>query len=237
MASKSPVSEGSFPAFSISDTLGALNDFEKKHAPEKAYYAGDLELLKGGGRVSVVGSRKPTDLGKRRAKDVSKLLVQNGITVVSGLADGVDAIAHATAIELGGKTIGVLGTPLNTPYPKSSIPLFNEMVKKHLVISQFPEGYPSLPKNFPIRNRTMALISHATIIVEAFEKSGTIHQGWEALRLGRPLFLLESLTKDDRLTWPAELLKYGAQVLTKENFDELVISIPSPLPGKLELFF
>ena len=83
----------------------------------------------------------------------------------------------------------------------------------------------------------MALISHATIIVEAFEKSGTIHQGWEALRLGRPLFLLESLTKDDRLTWPTELIKYGAQVLTKENFDELVLSIPSPVEDQLELFF
>lgn len=237
MSSKNLVSTESFNAFSISDTLGALNEFEKKHAPEKAFYLGDLKLLQGGGRVSVVGSRKPTPLGIRRAKDVAKLLVENGVTIVSGLADGVDTIAHTTAIESGGKTIGVLGTPLSQPYPKSNLRLFNEMAGNHLVISQFPEGYPFQPKNFPIRNRTMALISHATIIVEAFEKSGTIHQGWEALRLGRPLFLLESLTKDEKLTWPRELLKYGAQVLTKDNFDELVLSIPSPVEDQLELFF
>lgn len=228
-----------YPAFSLSETLGSLNQFEKKHAPALAFYAGDLDLLRIGGRVSVVGSRKPTEFGARRTKIVAKKLIENGITIVSGLAEGVDTIAHQTAIEFNGRTIAVTGTPLTNPYPKSNVSLFEEIASHHLVISQFSDGSPFQPKNFPIRNRTMALISHATIIIEAFEKSGTIHQGWEALRLGRPLFLMESLVKDQNLSWPSELVRYGARVLTKENFDDLVYSIPSGSVNKefnIELF-
>lgn len=222
------LSEGrEFPFFYFSDVLGTLNEYEKKHAPGRAFYAGNLDLLKSGGRVSVVGTRKPTSLGAKRAHELTRMLIENGITIVSGLAEGVDAIAHETAIKSGGRTIAVTGTPLSKPYPKSNIHLFEEMIKNQLVISQFPEGSPFQPKNFPIRNRTMALISHATIIVEAFEKSGTIHQGWEALRLGRPLFLMESLTLDKTISWPQELIGYGARILRKDNFDDLIYSIPA----------
>jgi DNA processing protein len=218
-----------FSDFSISDALGGLNEYEKKYAPAKAYYMGDLDLLKQGGRVSVVGSRKPSLDGMRRASSVAKLLVENGITVVSGLAEGIDKVAHETSITSGGRTIAVTGTPLDNPYPKSNIQLFDKISSEHLVISQFPVGSPVQPKNFPIRNRTMALISHATIIVEAAEKSGTLHQGWEALRLGRPLFLMESITNDPNLTWPKEMLQYGAQILTRHNFEDLLYSIPVEL--------
>jgi DNA processing protein len=77
-----------------------------------------------------------------------------------------------------------------------------------------------------MRNRTMALLSDATVIVEAGEKSGTLHQGWEALRLGRLLFLMESVTKDPSLSWPAEMIHYGAQVLTRENVELALEEIP-----------
>ena len=222
-----PQTSNNFPKFSIAEALGVLNSFEKKNAPETAYYFGDLDLLKCGGRVSVVGSRKPTPEGVRRAQVVTKKLVEQGVVVVSGLAEGIDTIAHTTAIQCQGKTIAVLGTPLNNPYPKSNHGLFEKLVNEHLVISQFPINSPFQPKNFPIRNRTMALISHATIIIEATEKSGTVHQGWEALRLGRPLYLLENIVQDTKLTWPHEMIKYGAQVLNKDNFDQLFYTLPS----------
>ena len=99
-------------------------------------------------------------------------------------------------------------------------------MREQLVVSQFPPGYPSQKKNFPMRNRTMALITDATVIVEAGEKSGTLHQGWEALRLGRLLFLLESVAKDDRLSWPAEMIRYGAQVLSRENLELVLDEMP-----------
>lgn len=216
-----------FPFFSIPGTLGPLNEFEKKHAPPKTYYSGNLDLLRKGGRVSVVGSRKPTPNGIRRAAIVSERLVKNGITIVSGLAEGIDTIAHQAALKYNGKTIAVLGTPLNKPYPKSNQDLFERLAKEQLVISQFPSDRPFQSKNFPIRNRTMALISHATIVIEASEKSGTVHQGWEALRLGRPLYLLENLVKEQHLSWAEEMMKYGAQLLTRENFDDLFYTIPS----------
>lgn len=216
-----------FPLFSIPDTIGVLNEFEKKHAPSKAYYAGNLDLLRKGGRVSVVGSRKPTPNGIKRAIIVSRRLVENGLTVVSGLAEGIDTVAHQTALNYNGGTIAVLGTPLNKPYPKSNQDLFERLANEQLVISQFPSYTPFQPKNFPIRNRTMALISHATIVIEASEKSGTVHQGWEALRLGRPLYLLENLVKERNLSWAEEMMKYGAQLLSQDNFEDLFYTIPS----------
>lgn len=173
----------------------------------------------------IVGSRKVSELGIRRARKIAKLLVQNDITVVSGLAEGVDSIAHKTAIEFQGHTIGVIGTPLDKYFPAENKDLQDFIAENHLLISQFPENYPVTPKSFPIRNRTMALISDATIIIEASEKSGTKHQGWEALRLGRQLFIMENVL-NDKISWAEEMLSYGAQVLTNDNFEFLIGSIP-----------
>ena len=100
--------------------------------------------------------------------------------VVSGLACGIDTAAHTAAIESGGKTIAVLGTPLDDTYPQENQALQSLIMAQHLAVSQFAPGAGTQPKNFPVRNRTMALLTDATVIVEAGEKSGTVHQGWEA---------------------------------------------------------
>lgn len=207
--------------------LWALNDIEEKHIPDHLYTIGDTSLLTRQRRVSVVGTRKPSDVGIRRTKVLVKELIQHNIIVVSGLADGIDTIAHQTAIECGGKTIAVLGTPLDNVYPAKNRHLFEQIAENHLAISQFPPGYPSQPKNFPMRNRTMALISDATVIIEAGEKSGTRHQGWEALRLGRELFLLESVIKEGNVSWANEMIKYGATILTREEMPHLLEELPS----------
>lgn len=212
--------------FRPDDVLGNLSSFEQKHAPKLIYYHGNLGLLQGGARVSVVGSRKPTEQGILRAQKVTKELVAHKITVVSGLAEGIDTVAHKTAIACGGDTIAVLGTALDNPYPASNKKLFEEIAKEHLVVSQFPFKSPFQPKNFPIRNRTMALMSQATIIIEATEKSGTRHQGWEALRLGRLLYILENVVNDESLTWPKEMIQYGAQVLSQDNLELVLEEIP-----------
>ncbi|MCB2197643.1 MAG: DNA-protecting protein DprA [Bacteroidetes bacterium] len=214
-------------SFKYSEYLKNLNDFERKNAPKQLFTEGDTSLLTEGVRVSVVGSRKPSKFGIQRAKIVVKELVSKNITVVSGLADGIDTIAHQTAIELHGKTIAVVGTDLSKVYPSKNKELFEEIKKSHLAISQFPEGYPMQKKNFPMRNRTMALISDATIIVEASEKSGTKHQGWEALRLGRHLFILQNIIDDKSITWAKEMIKYGAQALTRKDMPELLDEIPN----------
>ncbi len=142
--------------------------------------------------------------------------------MVSGLAQGVDTIAHRVA--LAGKTIAVLGTPLDIATPTGNLGLLNEIKKNHLAISQFPIGTKVYPSNFPARNKTMALISDATIIIEASEKSGTQHQAWEAIRLGRQVFILENILQANVL-WASKALEYGAVVLNKENFGNILDSI------------
>ena len=211
-----------------------FNSHDRKYAPDEIFYAGDLNLLLNGARVSVVGSRKPSENGIKRTRALVKSLVKQGITVVSGMAEGVDTIAHNTALKSGGKTIAVLGSPLDNPYPKSNTLLFNELVKNHLVISQFQNGNQIKKGNFPIRNRTMALISDATIIVEASETSGTRHQGWEAIRLGRTLYLLENVANNKSLSWPAQMIEHGAKILQNINLEERLNSIPRNIIGMHE---
>lgn len=209
------------------ELLGGLNEIERKNAPEKLYFRGDPSLFRQTPRVAIVGSRNATPEGLRRAGKLGRALVARGTVIVSGLAEGIDTAAHRAAIETGGRTIAVLGTPLEKPYPASNRVLFDEIAHHHLVVSQFAENAAVRPANFPIRNRTMALIAHATVIVEAAEKSGTLHQAWEALRLGRPLFVMESITRNQQLTWPAQVMKYGAQILSDATFEDFVEQLPA----------
>jgi DNA processing protein len=213
-------------AQSIEDLLGPLNEVERKNAPKELFYAGDLSILEAGPRVSIVGSRKASTRGLNNARGLAAWLVRRGAVVVSGLAEGIDAAAHQGAIDAGGKTIGVIGTPLEKSYPAKNRALQALLMKEHLVLSQFAAGYPVHPRNFPIRNRTMALISHATVIVEATDKSGSLHQGWEALRLGRPLFILDRLMNDPSLTWPATLAHYGALALVPDQLEAISEYLP-----------
>lgn len=212
--------------FSVADVLGPLNDFERKYAPPQLYWSGDIDLLRQGPKVSIVGSREASDEGLKRARRLARSVIEASGIVVSGLAAGIDAAAHRGAMEAGGKTIAVLGTPLDVAYPKQNAELQALIARDHLVISQFAPGTKTSRASFPIRNRTMALLTDTTVIVEAGETSGTLHQGWEAIRLGRPLFIMESVANDGRLSWPREMIKYGAQVLTRENLDIVIENLP-----------
>jgi DNA processing protein len=190
------------------------------------FVAGDAGLFQTHTRVSVVGSRKATTEGLKRAEKIARLLVGRGVIVVSGLAEGIDSAAHRAALTAGGRTIGVIGTPLDKSYPKANADLQQTMMEHHAVLSQFPQGYPVQPKNFVMRNATMALIVSASVIVEAGETSGALSQGWETLRLGRMLFLMESVVNDPRLKWPREMLGYGAEVLSDRNVETFLDALP-----------
>lgn len=208
------------------ELLGPLNDVEQKHAPAKLYTAGDASVLREGGRVAIVGSRKASPEGVARARKLAKLLVGQGVVVVSGLAEGIDTAAHTATLEAGGRTVAVIGTPLDQSYPRQNAALQRRISEEQLLVSQFPTGYPTRPNNFPLRNRTMALISDATVIIEATDRSGSLHQGWEALRLGRGLFIAKSIVDNSSLTWPEEMLNYGARVLSDETLEELFDFVP-----------
>lgn len=210
--------------------IGPLNDVEKRYSPSKIFYKGNPELFERP-RISIVGTRRPTKQGIENTIKIVEFLVHHEIVIVSGLARGIDSVAHETAIKNGGATIAVIGTSLNKFYPPENEELQRKIAKDHLLISQFREGYPTQARNFPIRNRTMALLSNGTIIVEAGEKSGTIHQGWEALRLGRPLFILDTLLLDKKIGWPEKMIEYGAQPLSMKNLDKLLEVLPLVIGG------
>jgi DNA processing protein len=205
--------------------LGPLDEVERKHAPGKLWFAGDESLLTHGARVSIVGSRKASELGLNRAARLARLLVERGVTVVSGLAEGIDGAAHTEALRSKGRTVAVLGTPLDKTFPAMHRDLQAEIIRNHLAVSQFATGCSTTRASFPMRNRTMALVSDATVIIEAGAKSGTIHQGWEALRLGRALYILESLTQRG-FDWVDKLRSHGAQVLSDNNREEFMDSLP-----------
>lgn len=216
------------------ELLGPLNDVERKNAPEWLYLAGDRELLRTGPRVSIVGTRGATKDGLRRAERLARELVTQEVVVASGLARGIDTAAHRATIQAGGRTIAVLGTPLDKTYPAENAELQHLIINEHLAISQFPTGHPTSRSNFPRRNRTMALLTDATVIVEAAEGSGSISQGWEALRLGRRLFIMRNVVDDPDLSWPAEMIKYGADVLTETQ--DLLEALPVAMGGSLANF-
>ena len=210
---------------SLVDLLGrALNEVESKNAPTKMYATGPMDIPIPGPRVAIIGTRNPTKDGIDYARDLAQMLARQGVVVVSGLALGIDAAAHRAAMYAEGKTIAVIGTPSEVSYPRQNTTLQWRIEQDHLVVSQFPPGSPVTRRNFPMRNRTMALMADASIIVEAGEKSGTMHQGWEAIRLGRPLFIPRSVVRDSNLEWPGQLINYGAIEL--EDMEDVLYFIP-----------
>lgn len=188
---------------------------DAKEPVELLYYSGNLDYLSTKS-VAIVGTRNPTPDGLKRAAKMVKFLVKDNFTIASGLAMGIDTQAHTTAINAGGRTIAVIGTPLNTAYPKTNEELQKLIAKDHLLISQVPflrysnQGINGNRLFFPERNKTMSAISEATVIIEAGETSGTLVQAKAALQQGRQLFILESCFQNKQITWPEKFEKQGA---------------------------
>jgi DNA processing protein len=202
----------------------SLNDVERKFAPSKLYAAGSMQIPLPRPRVAMVGSREATPKSVADAEAIAKTLTRESVVIVSGLAKGIDSAAHKAAIDSGGQTIAVLGTPLDRVYPQENAQLQAEIIKHHLAISQYEIGSVVARSNFVRRNRTMALIADASVIVQAGESSGSLSQGYEALRLGRPLFIWKTLFESS-LKWPKEMVRYGAMTLSDPK--ELLENLPS----------
>jgi DNA processing protein len=187
------------------------------------FCAGDLTLASSR-CVAIVGTREPGRMGAARARRLARELARAGVVAVSGLARGIDTEALTSAMRAGGHVIAVIGTPLDKAYPIENKRLQEQIYREHLLVSQFPRGQRVFQSNFPVRNRLMAAMTDATVIVEASDSSGTLHQATECVRLGRWLFLAESIVKSPRLTWPAKFLdKRRVCVLT--STEELLAAL------------
>jgi len=185
---------------------------KKVNAPRRPrgfalWCAGDLSLVKKP-CVAVVGARQVSTSGAARARRLARELSQSGVVVVSGLALGVDTEALTAALEARGRTIAVIGTPIDKAYPAENKRLQELIYREHLLISQFPPGKKTYPSNFPERNKLMAAISDATVIVEASDTSGSLHQAAECLKLNRWLFIAKSVLEDRTLQWPSKFTHY-----------------------------
>ena len=159
--------------------------------PLVLYCTGDPRWLNEPAAVGMVGSRRPTEYGLQAAADLGSGLAQNGAIIVSGLADGLDSAGHRAAVKENCPTIGVLGVPIDRTYPASNRELRKKIEQKGCVISEYPpESGPVGPNGFLQRNRLIAALSSALVVVEAQEKSGTMSTVNHAERYGKPVFVV-----------------------------------------------
>lgn len=186
------------------------------------YCKGNIQLLNTL-CVGVVGSRKVTDYGTIVTKQFVKELVDADVTIVSGLASGVDSIAHKTAIENEGKTIAVLAGGLNHIYPYSNVNLAKEMINNNLIVSENNPDVKPLAYYFPIRNRIIAGLSKGVLITEAGEKSGALHTINYAIEYNREIFAVPGKINSE--------LSKGTNNIIKEYANSIVLSADDVLLG------
>lgn len=176
--------------------------------------------------VAVVGSRRATAYGLEMAGRLSQELARHGVTVVSGMARGIDSKAHSGALEGGGRTVAVLGCGVDIAYPSENLGLMKKICQCGAVISEYLPGTPPIPINFPARNRIISGLSQGVVIVEANEKSGSLITADFALEQGRDVFAIPGNINSLNSTGTNKLIKEGAKIVTNAGdiLDELKIS-------------
>jgi DNA processing protein len=185
-------------------------------APFLLFATGRLELL-GNPAVGVVGTREPTDYGRQAAMQLAGDLARAGYTVVSGMAKGIDAAAHAGALGAGGETVGVLGHGIDLTYPRENGRLFAAMRERGLLVTELPPGAEPLSGNFPRRNRLISALSEGVLVVEMAVKSGAQHTVSYALEQGKEVFAVPGPIGSPMSAGTNQLLKEGARLVTSAD--------------------
>jgi DNA processing protein len=190
------------------------------------------ELLRADGlAVAVVGSRRGTPYGLRMAERLGSDLGGRGVTVVSGLARGVDTAAHRGALNAGGRTVAVLGSGVDVVYPPENRRLAVEVVEAGAVVSQFPMGTPPLPHHFPARNRLIAGMTLGTVVVEAAERSGALITARLAGELGREVYAVPGNVSSPGSQGTNSLIQDGAKLV--QGWEDVVAEWPPLWRGAL----
>lgn len=183
--------------------------------PVVLYYKGEI-LPQDQKAIAVVGTRKMSGYGKAVTDELTRGLVSFGLTIVSGLARGVDAEAHKIALEEGGRTLAILGGGINRIFPPENYSLAEQITRGHgAVISEFPPDYPSLAGNFPSRNRIISGLSKAVLVTEAAEDSGSLITARLALEQGREVYAVPGPITSSLSKGPIDLMKEGARPVYK----------------------
>ncbi len=204
-------------------------------APLVLFYKGDISLLKDEHTVGVIGSRRPTGYGRIVAKGLAGKLAEGGITVISGMAAGIDSVAHKAALGAAGRTIAVLGSGVNHCYPRENFPLYENIIECGLVISEFGPEVPPLGINFPLRNRIISGLSEGVLVIEAALRSGTLITVDSALEQGRTVYAVPGRVGDPLSEGTNNLIRNGAILVTKaEDIIEDLIGHTDERPVKVE---
>lgn len=176
------------PFITILDNVYPNQLKQMAYPPQVLFYEGRLDLLNHQRLLGFVGARAATSYAYKVVHSLLPPLIDANSVIVSGLAKGVDQWSHQATIAGGGHTIGVIGTGLDYCYPREAFPIFSEMKKHHLVISEYPVGTPPRKHHFPMRNRIIAGLADAVVVIEAKERSGALITAQLAMEFGRDVF-------------------------------------------------
>jgi DNA processing protein len=207
---------------------------EIREMPPVLFHKGTL--VPGEVGVSVVGSRRASARGLEVARSVATGLVERGITVISGLASGIDTAAHVAALEAGGRTVAVIGTGIDRYYPAGNRDLQDRIAADGLLLSQFWPGAPPTKHSFPLRNAVMSGFGVATVVVEAGERSGARIQARQAVAHGRPVILTDLVVSTTR--WSADLVgSPGVHVASSTAEIMSVVESIAAAPSEIDALF
>lgn len=200
--------------------------------PLLLYLRGNL-LPKDRYALALIGSRKMTEYGRKIAMKISSELASYGFTIVSGMASGIDTISHKGALSVGGRSIAVLGSGVDRPYPYQNIELSKELSKSGCVMSEFPMGTPPNKENFPRRNRIISGLSLGVVIIEATKDSGSLITAKYALEQNREVFAVPGNITSPNSQGTNDLIKKGAKLV--QGVQDILDELRSHLTG-LELY-
>lgn len=197
--------------------------FDLSDPPEQVFCKGSI-LPEDEVAVAIVGSRLVSEYGKRVTKKFASDLAKVNFTIVSGLAKGVDTVAHTEALKANGRTIAVLGGSIEKIYPPQNKSLADKIAKNGALLTEFPKGSKPLPKNFLARNRIIAALARAVIVVEGKRRSGTLSTAKHAAELGREVFAIPGPVNSPLSEAPHYLIDNGARIARKPEdiFDILI---------------
>ena len=198
--------------------------------PVLLYLRGDAQILNAPS-LAVVGTRRPTLYGTQMADRLSRDLAARGIVIVSGLARGIDAIAHQGTMTANGRAIGVLGTGIDVCYPKENKKLYEKVLERGAILSEFPLGTHPAPENFPIRNRIVAGMPLGAIIIEGAQYSGSLITARLAMEFGREVFGVPGNVTQAVSFAPNLLIKQGAKLVTCA--EDVIEELPTPVRAAL----
>ncbi len=202
--------------------------------PPVLFVRGDLAPCRDGG-VAVVGSRSFSAYGRRVAQELGRDLARQGVSVISGLARGIDTAVHQAALKAGGHTVGVLGCGLDVAYPPENRRLIEEMARRGAVMSEFTLGTPPAAGNFPVRNRVISGLARAVVVVEAGRKSGSLITARHALDQGREVFAVPGPVGSPQSEGCHDLIRQGARLLSSAaDLLEPGALPPAPRPAAAE---